>query len=115
MDGAIGCIPLCSDDLRLPSPECPNPRRVKFRNKCCEEWICEEGSEENRFETAMAGEWWADVAGLGAVCWGIGVDPSCLWTGILSHIWFGTGGDCSLWALLCGYQALNSKPVRVRP
>uniref|UniRef100_A0A8C0FF76 CCN family member 3 n=1 Tax=Bubo bubo TaxID=30461 RepID=A0A8C0FF76_BUBBB len=47
MDGAIGCIPLCSDDLRLPSPECPNPRRVKFRNKCCEEWICEEGSEEN--------------------------------------------------------------------
>lgn len=58
MDGAIGCIPLCSDDLRLPSPECPNPRRVKFRNKCCEEWICEEGSEENRFETAMAGERW---------------------------------------------------------
>ncbi|KAM6314136.1 CCN family member 2-like [Podargus strigoides] len=54
MDGAIGCIPLCSEDLRLPSPECPNPRRVKFRNKCCEEWICEEGSEENRFETAMA-------------------------------------------------------------
>ncbi|NWU70817.1 CTGF factor, partial [Pterocles burchelli] len=56
MDGAIGCIPLCSDDLRLPSPDCPNPQRVKFRNKCCEEWICEEGSEENRFESAMAGE-----------------------------------------------------------
>lgn len=71
MDGAIGCIPLCSDDLRLPSPECPNPRRVKFRNKCCEEWVCEEGSEENRFETAMAGERWAGATGAGAVCWGV--------------------------------------------
>lgn len=57
MDGAIGCIPLCSDDLRLPSPDCPNPRRVKFHNKCCEEWVCEEGSEENHFGTAMAGQW----------------------------------------------------------
>lgn len=56
MDGAIGCIPLCSDDLRLPSPECPKPRRVKFHNKRCEEWVCEEGSEDNRFGTAMAGE-----------------------------------------------------------
>uniref|UniRef100_A0A7M4FK18 CCN family member 3 n=1 Tax=Crocodylus porosus TaxID=8502 RepID=A0A7M4FK18_CROPO len=55
MDGAIGCIPLCSDDLRLPSPDCPNPRRVKLLNKCCEEWICQEGSQENRFETALAG------------------------------------------------------------
>ncbi|CAN8200821.1 unnamed protein product [Coccothraustes coccothraustes] len=52
MDGAIGCIPLCSDGLRLPSPECPRPQRVKFHNKCCEEWVCEEGSEENRFGTA---------------------------------------------------------------
>lgn len=114
MDGAIGCIPLCSDDLRLPSPECPNPRRVKFHNKCCEEWICEEGSEENRFETAMAGEWWADATGLGAVCWGIGVDPNCLWIGALSHIWFETGGDCLLGAPWCGYQALNSRSVKVR-
>ncbi|KAL9825119.1 LOW QUALITY PROTEIN: protein 4.1 [Geothlypis trichas] len=54
MDGAIGCIPLCSDDLRLPSPECPTPRRVKFHNKCCEEWVCEEGSEDNPFGTATA-------------------------------------------------------------
>lgn len=51
MDGAISCIPLCSDD------ECSNPRRVKFHNKCCEEWVCEEGSEDNRFGTAMAGQW----------------------------------------------------------
>uniref|UniRef100_A0A8C5UJ33 CCN family member 3 n=1 Tax=Malurus cyaneus samueli TaxID=2593467 RepID=A0A8C5UJ33_9PASS len=57
MDGAIGCIPLCSDDVRLPSPECPNPRRVKFHNKCCEEWLCEEGSKEKSFGMAMAGQW----------------------------------------------------------
>ncbi|XP_038016707.1 protein 4.1 isoform X33 [Motacilla alba alba] len=54
MDGAIGCIPLCSDDLRLPSPECPSPQRVKFPKKCCEEWVCEEGSEDNHFGTATA-------------------------------------------------------------
>lgn len=65
MDGAIGCIPLCSDDLRLPSPECPNPRRVKLRNKCCEEWVCAEGGEENRLDTAMAGEWWVQGMGTG--------------------------------------------------
>uniref|UniRef100_U3JF72 Cellular communication network factor 2 n=1 Tax=Ficedula albicollis TaxID=59894 RepID=U3JF72_FICAL len=57
MDGAIGCIPLCSDDLCLPSPEGPNPRRVKFHSKCCEEWVCEESSEESRFGTAVAGQW----------------------------------------------------------
>ncbi|XP_063033632.1 protein 4.1 isoform X9 [Melospiza melodia melodia] len=54
MDGAIGCVPLCADDLRLPSPECPAPRRVKLHNKCCEEWVCEEGSEDNRLGTATA-------------------------------------------------------------
>uniref|UniRef100_A0A8C3SDI2 CCN family member 3 n=1 Tax=Chelydra serpentina TaxID=8475 RepID=A0A8C3SDI2_CHESE len=52
MDGAIGCIPLCSDDLRLPSPDCPNPRRVKPPTQCCEEWICQGGSQE----PALAGE-----------------------------------------------------------
>nr|XP_028598673.1 connective tissue growth factor-like [Podarcis muralis] len=44
MDGAIGCIPLCTDGMRLPSPDCPFPRRVKVQNKCCEEWVCEGGS-----------------------------------------------------------------------
>ncbi|NWY48870.1 CTGF factor, partial [Sylvia atricapilla] len=54
MDGAIGCIPLCSDDLRLLSPKCLNPRRVKFHNKCCEERVCEDSSEENCVGAAMA-------------------------------------------------------------
>uniref|UniRef100_A0A674J2I1 CCN family member 3 n=1 Tax=Terrapene triunguis TaxID=2587831 RepID=A0A674J2I1_9SAUR len=43
MDGAVGCIPLCADDLRLPSPDCPNPLRVKLPTQCCEEWICQGG------------------------------------------------------------------------
>uniref|UniRef100_A0A8C0GQL7 CCN family member 3 n=1 Tax=Chelonoidis abingdonii TaxID=106734 RepID=A0A8C0GQL7_CHEAB len=50
MDGAIGCIPLCADDLQLPSPACPNPLRVKLPTQCCEEWICQGGSQE----TALA-------------------------------------------------------------
>uniref|UniRef100_A0A8C2TZQ6 CCN family member 3 n=1 Tax=Coturnix japonica TaxID=93934 RepID=A0A8C2TZQ6_COTJA len=58
LDGAIGCIPLCSADLRLPSPDCPQPRRVKVHNKCCEEWVCEEGGQEEHVETVMAGERW---------------------------------------------------------
>uniref|UniRef100_A0A8C3F6J7 CCN family member 3 n=1 Tax=Chrysemys picta bellii TaxID=8478 RepID=A0A8C3F6J7_CHRPI len=52
MDGAVGCIPLCADDLRLPSPDCPHPLRVKRPTQCCEEWICQGGSQE----TALAGE-----------------------------------------------------------
>lgn len=89
---------------------------MKFRSKCCEEWICEEGSEENRFETAMAGEWWADVTGAGSsLLGGVGVDPNRLWIGALSHICFGTGGDCALCAPGCGYRVLNSRPIKVRP
>uniref|UniRef100_A0A452GYB0 CCN family member 3 n=1 Tax=Gopherus agassizii TaxID=38772 RepID=A0A452GYB0_9SAUR len=45
MDGAIGCIPLCADDLQLPSPACPNPLRVRLPAQCCEEWICQGGTK----------------------------------------------------------------------
>lgn len=41
LDGAVGCVPLCSMDIRLPSPDCPMPRRVKVPGKCCEEWECD--------------------------------------------------------------------------
>ncbi|XP_053123991.1 CCN family member 2-like [Hemicordylus capensis] len=55
MDGAIGCIPLCSDGLRLPSPDCPFPRRVKVPHKCCEEWVCEGGGQKkNRYGKGLA-------------------------------------------------------------
>nr|XP_033811325.1 CCN family member 2-like [Geotrypetes seraphini] len=54
MDGAIGCVPLCADDVRLPSPNCPAPRRVKIPGKCCEEWVCGQSERENLFESGQA-------------------------------------------------------------
>ncbi|XP_063153195.1 CCN family member 5 isoform X3 [Candoia aspera] len=39
--GGFICIPLCSEDVRLPTPDCPYPRRVEIPGKCCQEWICE--------------------------------------------------------------------------
>ncbi|KAH0631257.1 hypothetical protein JD844_005518 [Phrynosoma platyrhinos] len=56
MDGAIGCIPLCTDGVRLPSADCPFPRRVKVKNKCCEEWVCEKGNWKNHHGRNTAGE-----------------------------------------------------------
>uniref|UniRef100_A0A8C5IFL5 Cellular communication network factor 5 n=1 Tax=Junco hyemalis TaxID=40217 RepID=A0A8C5IFL5_JUNHY len=41
LDGGFTCIPLCQEDVRLPSPDCPFPRRVEIPGKCCPEWICE--------------------------------------------------------------------------
>nr|XP_034979883.1 CCN family member 5 isoform X1 [Zootoca vivipara] len=39
--GGFTCVPLCSEDVRLPTPDCPHPRRVEIPGKCCQEWICE--------------------------------------------------------------------------
>ncbi|KAJ7403579.1 WNT1 inducible signaling pathway protein 2 [Pitangus sulphuratus] len=41
LDGGFTCIPLCQEDVRLPTPDCPYPRRVEIPGKCCPEWICE--------------------------------------------------------------------------
>uniref|UniRef100_A0A8C5Y612 CCN family member 1 n=1 Tax=Microcebus murinus TaxID=30608 RepID=A0A8C5Y612_MICMU len=42
IDGAVGCIPLCPQELSLPNLGCPNPRLVKVTGQCCEEWVCDE-------------------------------------------------------------------------
>uniref|UniRef100_A0A8C8RJ78 CCN family member 5 n=1 Tax=Pelusios castaneus TaxID=367368 RepID=A0A8C8RJ78_9SAUR len=39
--GSFTCVPLCSEDVRLPTPDCPHPKRVEVPGKCCQEWICE--------------------------------------------------------------------------
>ncbi|XP_017549802.1 WNT1-inducible-signaling pathway protein 2 [Pygocentrus nattereri] len=39
--GGVTCVPLCSDDVRLPTPDCPHPQRVQLPGKCCKEWVCE--------------------------------------------------------------------------
>ncbi|XP_010079903.1 PREDICTED: WNT1-inducible-signaling pathway protein 2 [Pterocles gutturalis] len=41
LDGGFTCVPLCQEDVRLPTPDCPYPRRVEIPGKCCPEWICE--------------------------------------------------------------------------
>ncbi|XP_060238850.1 CCN family member 5 isoform X2 [Meriones unguiculatus] len=42
-DGGFTCLPLCSEDVRLPSWDCPRPRRVELPGRCCPEWVCDQG------------------------------------------------------------------------
>ncbi|XP_050999706.1 CCN family member 5 [Acomys russatus] len=42
-DGGFTCLPLCSEDVRLPSWDCPHPRRVEVPGRCCPEWVCDQG------------------------------------------------------------------------
>ncbi|OCT82507.1 hypothetical protein XELAEV_18025039mg [Xenopus laevis] len=44
-DGAVGCLPLCPQELSLPNLGCPNPRLVKVPGQCCEEWVCDEAKD----------------------------------------------------------------------
>ncbi|KAM4609672.1 CCN family member 5 [Polymixia lowei] len=39
--GGVTCVPVCSVDVRLPTPDCPNPQHVLLPGKCCKEWVCE--------------------------------------------------------------------------
>ncbi|MGH0174400.1 UNVERIFIED_CONTAM: hypothetical protein FKN15_068057 [Acipenser sinensis] len=54
LDGALGCVPLCSVDILLPSPDCPMPRRVKVPGKCCEEWVCDYPRQQTMVGPALA-------------------------------------------------------------
>ncbi|XP_054996201.1 CCN family member 5 [Sorex araneus] len=44
-DGGVTCVPLCSEDVRLPSWDCPHPRRVAVPGRCCPEWVCDRGPQ----------------------------------------------------------------------
>uniref|UniRef100_A0A8C0U7A8 Cellular communication network factor 1 n=1 Tax=Cyanistes caeruleus TaxID=156563 RepID=A0A8C0U7A8_CYACU len=44
IDGAVGCIPLCPQELSLPNLGCSSPRLVKVPGQCCEEWVCDENN-----------------------------------------------------------------------
>ncbi|XP_065141808.1 CCN family member 5 [Paramisgurnus dabryanus] len=39
--GGVTCVPLCREDILLPTPDCPHPQRVLPPGKCCKEWVCE--------------------------------------------------------------------------
>ncbi|KAK7889897.1 hypothetical protein WMY93_025457 [Mugilogobius chulae] len=45
IDGAVGCVPLCPQELSLPNLGCANPRLVKVPGQCCEEWVCDDTKE----------------------------------------------------------------------
>lgn len=45
IDGAVGCLPLCPQELSLPNLGCPNPRLVKVPGQCCEEWVCDDARD----------------------------------------------------------------------
>ncbi|KAL2296867.1 hypothetical protein Nmel_014918, partial [Mimus melanotis] len=55
LDGGFNCIPLCQEDVRLPTPDCPYPRRVEIPGKCCPEWICE-AQDQHLLRDARAGK-----------------------------------------------------------
>ncbi|XP_033850979.3 CCN family member 1-like [Acipenser ruthenus] len=44
MDGVVGCMPLCPQEVPLPVWDCPNPRLVKVPGHCCEEWFCDDSN-----------------------------------------------------------------------
>ncbi|KAM8999315.1 CCN family member 1 [Sarcophilus harrisii] len=50
IDGAVGCIPLCPQELVLPTLGCTNPRLVKMPGKCCEEWMCDDEFANNALD-----------------------------------------------------------------
>ncbi|KAM4625949.1 CCN family member 5-like [Polymixia lowei] len=41
LGGGVTCVPLCTDDLHMPSANCPNPRLVRLPGRCCKEWVCD--------------------------------------------------------------------------
>lgn len=45
-DGQIGCVPRCDEDLLLPQPDCPAPRKVEVPGECCEKWVCDSNETE---------------------------------------------------------------------
>ena len=50
IDGAVGCVPLCPQELSLPNLGCANPRLVKVAGQCCEEWVCDDGKQTDILE-----------------------------------------------------------------
>ncbi|KAM4842360.1 CCN family member 5 [Thomomys bottae] len=51
-DGGFTCLPLCREDVRLPSWDCPRPRRVEVAGRCCPEWVCDLAQAGRQFPAA---------------------------------------------------------------
>ncbi|XP_048377884.1 CCN family member 1-like [Stegostoma tigrinum] len=48
IDGAVGCIPLCPQELPLTGMSCLNPRLVKVPGQCCEKFVCDKEESKHR-------------------------------------------------------------------
>ncbi|XP_034058056.1 CCN family member 2b [Gymnodraco acuticeps] len=55
MNGEIGCVPLCTSDFLLPSPDCPYPQRIHIPGRCCEEWVCAQTPPDQHYQSVLAG------------------------------------------------------------
>ena len=42
IDGAVGCVQLCLQELSIPALGCLNPTLVKVPGQCCDKWVCED-------------------------------------------------------------------------
>ncbi|XP_057687272.1 cellular communication network factor 1, like 2 [Corythoichthys intestinalis] len=42
IDGVVGCMPLCPQQVSLPNSRCSQPRLAQTENGCCEEWLCDD-------------------------------------------------------------------------
>ncbi|KAG5286749.1 hypothetical protein AALO_G00018350 [Alosa alosa] len=47
IDGAVGCVPLCLQELSVPALGCLNPTLVKVPGQCCDKWVCANTDKQN--------------------------------------------------------------------
>uniref|UniRef100_A0A3P8RRA8 Cellular communication network factor 5 n=1 Tax=Amphiprion percula TaxID=161767 RepID=A0A3P8RRA8_AMPPE len=53
--GGVSCVPACPMNVRLPTPDCPNPQHIRLPGKCCREWVCE-NLDNTVIQDAITGE-----------------------------------------------------------
>uniref|UniRef100_A0A8C3A3V7 Cellular communication network factor 5 n=1 Tax=Cyclopterus lumpus TaxID=8103 RepID=A0A8C3A3V7_CYCLU len=53
--GGLSCVPACPLNVRLPTPDCPNPQHIRLPGKCCKEWVCE-NLENTVIQDAITGK-----------------------------------------------------------
>ncbi|XP_078537456.1 CCN family member 1-like [Lissotriton helveticus] len=46
IDGAVGCSPLCPQELPLNTLKCPHPRLVSVPGQCCKKFVCLKGPKK---------------------------------------------------------------------
>ncbi|XP_071758902.2 CCN family member 5-like isoform X1 [Centroberyx gerrardi] len=55
LGGGVTCVPLCTDDLQMPTANCPNPQLARLPGRCCKEWVCD-GLDNSIYPDPPAGE-----------------------------------------------------------